>query len=245
MTKYSPQRLFEMMNKVGGMPMLNEKGINRISNLPPGISPNDFMPLEDYIKEVPCTTGINEDNPTEFGAKIKPVGDIQKMLTKKSGEIQTGHQDYETGGRIHAGTIEDISTEEGGFNVEELKKILMHVPTQSQFLSQNAKMGKTNFYNVTLPAFKGLIYNQTDDKFYVVTVCTKAGECLKDCYAQMGRYIMFDATVRLNTQKLNYLLNHWTEWKSRMITTIKTLSWGGGAVIRWHDSFGKIFTNGI
>ena len=194
------------------------------------------MPLEDYIKEVPCTTGINEDNPTEFGAKIKPVGDIQKMLTKKSGEIQTGHQDYETGGRIHAGTIEDISTEEGGFNVEELKKILMHVPTQSQFLSQNAKMGKTNFYNVTLPAFKGLIYNQTDDKFYVVTVCTKAGECLKDCYAQMGRYIMFDATVRLNTQKLNYLLNHWTEWKSRMITTIKTLSWGGGAVIRWHDS---------
>ena len=207
-----------------------------MSNLPPGISPNDFTPLEKYVEEVPCTTEINEDNPLDLGANVKPVGNIQKLLKQKSGEIEAGHQDYNTGGRIHGGTLEDIASAGGKFNVKELKKILSHVPTQSQFLKQNGKMGKTNFYNVTLPAFKGLIYNQTDDKFYVVTTCSKAGECTRDCYAQMGRYIMFDDTVRLNTQKLNYLMNHWTEWKERMITTVKALSWGGGAVIRWHDS---------
>jgi hypothetical protein len=238
MTKYTPQRLLEMMNRVGGMPMVTEVDVNRMSNLPPGISPEDFTPLEKYVEEVPCATNVNEDNPSDMGANMRPVDDIQKLLKQKSGEIKAGHQDYETGGRIHGGTLDDIASAGGKFNVDELKKILMHVPTQSQFLTKNRKMGKSNFYNVTLPAFKGLIYNQTDDKFYVVTTCSKAGECTKDCYAQMGRYIMFDVTVRLNTQRLNYLMNHWTEWKARMVATIKALSWDGGAVtvIRWHDS---------
>lgn len=234
--KNNKLRLFEMMNRVGGMPILTEKGVNKMSNLPPGILPTDFTPLEDYIKDVPCDTNVNEDNPLEFGAKMKKVDDIQKLLAKKNDEIEAKKQDYETGGRIHSGTIEDIRTNNGEFNIDELKTILKHIPTQSQFLKQNGKMGKSNFFNVTLPAFKGLIYNQNDDKFYVVTVCTKAGECTRDCYAQMGRYIMFDDTVRLNTQKLNYLMNHWIEWKARMITTIKALSWGGGSVLRWHDS---------
>jgi hypothetical protein len=236
MTKYTPQRLLEMMNRVGGMPMVSEVDINKMSNLPPGISPDDFTPLEKYVEEVPCTTNVNEDNPLDFGANVKPVDDIQKLLKKKTGEIQAGHQDYETGGRIHSGTLDDIASAGGKFNVEELKKILMHVPTFNQFISQNAKMGKSRFMNITLPAFKGLLYNQTDDKFYVVTTCSKAGECLKDCYAQMGRYIMFDATVRLNTQRFNYLMNHWSEWKDRMISTIKSISPMGGLVLRWHDS---------
>ena len=236
MTKYTRGRLLEMMNRVGGMPVLKEAGINGMSDLPPGISPNDFISLEDYNKEVPCSTGVNENNPNDFGAKMKYVPDIQKLLNKKDSEITNKSQNYDTGGRIHSGTLDDIRLDDNTFDIEELKTILKQIPTQEQFLRQNGKMGKSNFYNVTLPAFKGLIYNQKDDNFYVVSVCSKAGECTRDCYAQMGRYIMFDATVRLNTQKLNYLMNHWTEWKSRMITTIKALSWGGGAVLRWHDS---------
>jgi len=234
MIKDSKQRLFEMMNRVGGMPLVEES--TNMPNLPVGITPEDFIPLDDYIKEVPCTTEIKEDNPTEFGAKINKVPDIQNLLNKKDTEITNKHQNYNTGGRIHAGTIEDIKTDDNNFDIEKLKTILSQKPDTKQFLTQNKKMGKSNFFNVTLPAFKGLIYNQADGEFYVVDVCSKAGACLRDCYAQMGRYIMFDATVRLNTQKLNYLMNNWSEWKQRMITTIKALSWGGGAVIRWHDS---------
>jgi len=228
-------RLFEMMNKVGGMPILNENSHLQTSDMPPGISSNDFISLDDYDKEVPCTTNVNEENPSEFGAKLKPVDDIQKLLNTKNKEIENKKQDYDTGGRIHGGTLGAIKTGDE-FDVEKLKRILSEKPTNDQFLKQNSKMGKTNFYNVTLPAFKGLIYNQTDNNFYVVNVCDKAGACTRDCYAQMGRYIMFDATVRLNTQKLNYLMNHWTEWKSRMVNSIKSISWNGGAVIRWHDS---------
>ena len=235
MLKNNKHRLFEMMSKVAGMPMLNENKNLQTSDMPPGISPNDFISLEDYNKEVPCSTEVNEENPSDFGAKLKPVDDIQKLLNKKSGEIENKKQNYDTGGRIHGGTLSAIKTGEE-FDIEKLKKILSEKPNNEQFLKQNSKMLKSNFYNVTLPAFKGLIYNQTDDNFYVVNICDKAGACIRDCYAQMGRYIMFDATVRLNTQKLNYLMNHWSEWKTRMINTIKSIGWAGGAVIRWHDS---------
>lgn len=228
------ERLFEMMNRVGGMPLIENNGMVGL-NLPTGILPNDFMSLEDYNKEVPCSTNMNEEDPNDFGAKMQPVKDVEKLLNKKDNEINNKHQDYDTGGRIHRGTMDDIRTN-GGFDVEKLKKILSHVPTPEQFIKQNGKMGKSNFYNVTLPAFKGLIYNQSDDKFYVISVCSKAGECTRDCYAQMGRYIMFDDTVRLNTQKLNYLMNHWEEWKERMINSIKAMSFAGGSVVRWHDS---------
>lgn len=235
MIKDNKQRLFEMMNRVGGMPLAEEA--TNMPNLPVGISPDDFIPLKDYIEQVPCSTGVNEiDDPNEFGAKMSKVPDIQKLLTKKDAEIANKHQNYNTGGRIHGDTMDDVRIDDENFDIEKLKEILSQKPNTKQFLTQNKKMGKTNFFNVTLPAFKGLLYNQTDGQFYVVNVCSKAGECLRDCYAQMGRYIMFDATVRLNTQKLNYLMNYWSEWKERMIATIKALSWGGGAVVRWHDS---------
>lgn len=235
MIKDSKQRLFEMMGRVAGMPLLKEDDSLKTSDMPPGIPPTDFISLERYEKEVPCSTNVNEENPNDFGANMKPVKDIQKLLSKKDSEIQHNKQDYQTGGRIHGGTMDDIRDGDK-FDVEKLKQILSQKPSGKQFLYQNGKMGKSNFYNVTLPAFKGLIYNQADDKFYVVNVCDKAGECTRDCYAQMGRYIMFDPTVRLNSQKLNYLMNHWSEWKDRMVTSIKALSWDGGAVIRWHDS---------
>lgn len=233
MIKNYKKRLFEMMNRVSGMPLIKE--IKDSSELPPGISLNDLISLEDYEKQVPCTNNVNEENPNNFGAKLKPVDNIDKLLRNKESEIGNKKQNYNTGGRIHSRTISNIKTDDG-FNVDKLKNILSLKPTTKQFLTQNGKMGKSNFFNVTLPAFKGLIYNQEEDKFYVVSVCDKASGCLQDCYAQMGRYIMFDATVKLNTQKLNYLMNHWREWEERMINTIKTLSFGGGSVIRWHDS---------
>jgi len=235
MGRYTKERLFEMMNKVGGMSIVKEENSFNSADMPPGISPDNFISLEQYAEEVPCSTGVNEDNPLDFGAKMQPVDDIRKLLRKKDTEIHNKKQNYNTGGRIHGGTLNDIRNNKD-FDIDKLKNILSQKPNTKQFLSQNGKMGKSNFYNVTLPAFKGLLYNQSDDKFYVVNVCDKASECVRDCYAQMGRYIIFDATVRLNTQKLNYLMNHWNEWKSRMVATITAMSWGGGSVIRWHDS---------
>ena len=237
--KDSRQRLFEMMNRVSGMPLIKEN--NGFFNLPPGFNSNDFMPLEDYVIKYPCNSDVNEENfkktnPNEFGANLKPVDDIQALLRKKEDEINKKKHDYETGGRIHNKTIEDIKTAEGDFDIVKLKEILEYVPTENQLLGQNSKMKKTNFYNITLPELKGLIYKQTDEKFYVVVVCPHAGICTKDCYAQMGYYIINDVTVRLNAQKLNYLINNWDEWKSRMISRIKSIGNYNGIVVRWHDS---------
>ena len=78
MTKYNKDRLFEMMNRVGGMPVLNENVNSGLNDLPIGFSPDDFIPLEDYVEQVPCSTSIQEELP--LGAQGKEVDDIQGLF---------------------------------------------------------------------------------------------------------------------------------------------------------------------
>jgi len=53
----------------------------------------------------------------------------------------------------------------------------------------------------------------------------------------MGSFVKNDPVIRLNAQKLNYLLNHANTWKSNVINEIKKLNDGVSlTVVRWHDS---------
>lgn len=285
MIKDNRQRLFEMMNKVGGMP-LNENILHEaesISNLPPGFSSKDFVPLTDDILNAPCQIStdegyyisediynVNEDmlssikNAVEFDPSV-----IQTEFKKKLiAYLQQTKQGIGALGRIHSGTLRDIidlsnvidrktgkkinlsklgkkkfgveAEDLPEFDLEKLKDILMKKPDDNQLLGQNKKMAKTNFYNISLPALKSLIYHEASDKFYVTTVCGQAKECVAWCYAQIGNYLLFDPPVRLKMQKLNYIINHWEEWKSRVIDRIKYLEKskkeGEEVVVRWHDS---------
>jgi hypothetical protein len=140
MIKDNKQRLFEMINRVGDMPLAEEA--TNMPNLPVGISPDDFIPLKDYIEQVPCSTGVNEiDDPNEFGAKMSKVSDIQKLLVKKDAEISNKHQNYNTGGRICGDTMDDVRINDKNFDIEKLKKILLQKPNTKQFPTQNKKMG--------------------------------------------------------------------------------------------------------
>lgn len=243
MSKFGKERLFEMMNRVSGMPLLNENINSGLSDLPFGISPDNFTPLEDYIKDVPCSTDIQEEIP--LGAQGKEIDDIQSILKGKDLAMDKGvKQNVAAGGRLHKNMMKDIridSTADSGmdeYDIEKLKQILTKKPDNTQIILQNEKMKKSDFYNITIPAFTGLFYHIKEDKFYVITTCPHAGTCQKICFAQMGNYIKNDPVVRLNAQKLNYLLNYPNEWKQRIIGTILGLkpNAAGEIVVRWHDS---------
>lgn len=243
MSKWDKNRLFEMMNRVSGMPLLNENVNSGLNDLPVGFSSDDFIPLEDYVKQVPCNTNIQEELP--LGAQGKEIDDIQGLLRGKDYDIGRGvKQDTAAGGRLHKSMMKDIrldtkaDTGMNEYDVEKLKKILTEKPDHTQIIKQNAKMKKSEFYNITLPAFTGLFYHIKEDKFYVVKTCPHAGKCARVCFAQMGNYVKNNPVVRLNAQKLNYLLNYSQEWKTRMIGMIAGLkpNGSGDIVIRWHDS---------
>ncbi len=292
MIKDSKQRLFEMMNRVGGMPLTEDKMGDSV--LPPGFSASDFDSLENDVLDTPCEVkpnaessefGVNEDI-KDFNPKTQPVTkgnygisareispeEITKSFQSKAQSfLGRKKQGIGHAGRTHSTTLKDIgnmvniatsainpktkmpySLEDIGkkkivvdrellqFDLDKLKSILTTKPPDDVLLGQNSKMLRSNIYNISLPALKSLIYNEADNKWYVVQVCSKAGECINWCYAQMGNYVMFNPPIRLKMQKLNYIINHWEDWKNRIIQQIKLLdsqkSEGEETVVRWHDA---------
>lgn len=283
MKQNNKQRLFEMMNRVGGMPLINEE--SGFSDLPPGFSASDFIPLAVDIMQTPCdiNTDINEESDSENNnqmfdsVRLKDFdGEYGEFMEIMQNEFRRKLHAYLTKnkqgigelGRIHSGILRDLTDVskiidrktgkpidmknlgKKKFNVEledmptlnldTLRDILLIEPSNEQLLGKNQKMAKSNFYNISLPALKSLVYHENSKKFYVLVTCDKAMECVKWCYAQMGNYVMFDRPIRLKMQKLNYIINHWSEWRSRIISEIQKLEsknrGGEELVIRWHDS---------
>jgi len=252
MISNNKQRLFEMMNRVSGMPLSEEN--NSLPHLPSWASSSVkyFVPLEDYEEQVPCATNVQEVE-RDLNPKAAEIEDPIKWMQDKDAAIANRKkQDVEHGGRlspvmmgnvrkgVDADTLrlpKDADFSKVDYDLEELARILTVVPSPKQILGQNGKMGKTNFYNVTLPAYRGIFYDISKKKFYVINVCDKADTCAKVCFAQMGNFVKNDPVVRLNAQKLNYLLNHAETWKGRVIAGINALYDGiSNVVVRWHDS---------
>jgi hypothetical protein len=269
MIKDTRQRLFEMMNRVGGMPLIKETTGNNLDGLtlPPGFSADDFL-SNDEVEQIECGVGLDEvrkakekkpkapavygsmkgTEPTPMeGTEVKfiPKDELRDKLKLKSDNVKAElpqGSSKEAGvdiGRIDTTTLKRMNLEDNKYiiTLDQLAKMLQVVPTEEQLLGKNTKMGKSNFYNITLPALMALIYNQKNGEFYVLTTCPKAGECKKWCYAQMGNYIKSNPAVRLNMQKLNYLFNHYGEWKNRLIAEINRRKESGEVfTVRWHDA---------
>lgn len=222
MDKNIKQRLFEMMNRVGGMPIVNEA-----DSLPPGITNNDIISLDDFVD----SGNIQEDT---TGVQMQPA-DIKKIVDKrKSGTPRDREDPY-----IHSKTIEIINRNGNEIDQEQLKKIITQRPPT--LLSSNEKVGKTGILKISLPAYKGLYYDEKDRQFKVVNTCPNAGECKLYCYQQKGRSVMFDNAAISKTRILNFLLNHWDAFKYKMVDEIETAKMGNDkkglkTIVRWHDS---------
>ena len=151
---------------------------------------------------------------------------------------------------IHPSTSVKIIDKSGKqFDLDKLKSVITQRP--SKILKQNEKIqhsgGKeTIFYNVGLPALKGLAVNEKTGKIVVIDTCPGAGQCQVYCYAKKGGYVQYENAPIATTRLLNFLVNDPAGFKSMLESEIDKAvksaeKKGANVVIRWHDS-GDMFS---
>jgi hypothetical protein len=146
-----------------------------------------------------------------FGAGKRVAGndEMQNYLGRIRNKLKTKLDPY-TMPYIHDKKIQIKDQDGETYDLEALKANIMKRP--SGLLKKNEKMKHSNgtadqYYNVGLPALKGLAVNEETGEFVIVDTCPGAGACKTFCYAMKGSYIQYPDVFMKQTQTLNYLLN--------------------------------------
>ena len=220
--------------------------VNVEESLPPGFSKSDIESPEEYINS---ESGITEmDTSTEpllgkddTGIETPDDDALDAVLKKKA--KKGGKSNHETP-NIHRSTFTVIGDDNLPINLDKLKKTITWKP--ETILQGNAKIKKSGgksyaFNNLTLPAYKGLWYDEKNQEFKFVTTCPSAGECKLVCYARKGGYVQYSNAFVSQTRVLNFLLNDWQGFKAQLVSEINATNQSNKAnrlitVIRWHDS---------
>jgi hypothetical protein len=137
-------------------------------------------------------------------------------------------------------------------DVEDFAKRITETP--NTIINTNEKILKSGgphefVYKTGIPALRGIVYDKSSGKFFVINTCPGAGTCVLICYARRGKYIQYDEAYNSMTRRLNYLLNNPEEYEERMYAEIRDKCKMHGAkagykpkvIIRWNDS-GDFFT---
>lgn len=143
---------------------------------------------------------------------------------------------------VHGSNIQ--IKDEGGndYDLDALRNAITERP--AKILKQNEKMQHSDgsssiFYNVGLPALKGLAVNEKTGEFVIVDTCPGAGACKTFCYAMKGSYVMFKAVSMNQTRMLNFLLNDPQGFADEMSSEIRSAqrkNKGTKVIVRWHDA---------
>lgn len=239
MTKYTPQRLFEMMSRVADMPV-------DVSEL--------YLPVEGNVPESINESFLNEIKMGDFSDMkytCMNVEQLKEYLNKiLANYALPGHKRVKPDLIIHNKVIK--KDEEGEIDVEEFKNNITAEPDK-MITTGNAKMLKSSTdgtYTVTigLPAFRGIVcdMNAQPAKFLVVNTCPGAGSCKTPCYARKGNYVRLPNIFLKQTRTLNLLLNNPERFKEKLKNEIVALTQKKGLAgkqmrFRWNDS-GDFFT---
>lgn len=214
--------------------------VNIEEGLPPGFSQSDIETPEEYTD----AEGLAEAEATPLlGKRAKGVepAEMEPMLQKKA-EFG-GKADHETP-YVHRSTFTVVDEKGTEIDLDKLKNVITKRP--NRILTQNGKIQKSGkgtyiFFNLTLPAYKGLWYDERANEFKIVTTCPSAGMCKQICYARKGGYVQFPAAFTDSARVLNFLLNDWKGFKTQLTREIEEAynqfeKQGITVVIRWHDS---------
>jgi hypothetical protein len=210
--------------------------------LPPGITQNDIESTDEFLasaKVDEATLGGAETSPIDMEKAMQAKVDTDKLKGKAKTQAiaQTKEQPY-----IHKSNIVD----ENGNPIDEAELIAKIRVRPEEIINQNSKLQKSGkggksyvFFNITLPAYKGLYYDESDKQFKVVTTCPSAGACKVFCYARKGGFIQFPGSSMKAARVVNYLMNDWQGFKSQLLSELRGIEnkyKGTQVVIRWHDS---------
>lgn len=147
---------------------------------------------------------------------------------------------------IHSSALLKVLTPDGKeIDQEQLKKLITVRP--EKVIEQNSKLAASGaganevFYDLTLPAYQGLFYNEKEGKFQVVKTCPSAGACKAYCYATAGGYVQYEGPWLSSTRTINYLMNDYQGFKEQVMRELQAAvtahsKKGKKVVLRWHDA---------
>jgi hypothetical protein len=150
--------------------------------------------------------------------------------------------------RISKGNIP--TDEQGKANVDQFKKQLMQRP-KTIFDKGEKSLHTTDANKMTIntgiPALKAVIYDEGDDKFFVINTCPGAGECIRNCYALQGFYIMNDGKNLKLLNRLQMMMNHPEDYEKIAFMEAERFAFeakqeGKELKIRWNDA-GDFFSD--
>lgn len=186
-----------------------------------------------------------KENWTPLGAhtRLLPPEELQayagRIVGQTKGKLEKYSMPY-----IHRSNLVPIKDESGkDYDLDKLRLLITKRPPA--LLSHNAKMehsgGIDKFFDIGLPALKGLAVNEKTGEFVIVDTCPGAGTCKTFCYAMKGGYIQFPASSLGSTRTLNFLLNDPDGFTHQLSTEIAVQVKGAikknkKVIIRWHDA---------
>lgn len=143
---------------------------------------------------------------------------------------------------IHRSSV-PIVDDRTGQVIYDLDKLAASITKHPEsLLKANEKMLKSGGQDITIanfgiPAIVGLVVDEKNNEFRVITTCPGAGECKAFCYVGAGNYIKYAASSETMMRALNYIYNDPNGFKQQMINELKALVKPGVKVyLRWHDA---------
>lgn len=203
------------------------------------------LPASSVVSLSKFVADSNLDEADMLGATTTPLSpdEMQAYLAKTVGGKKT-KADKINMPYVHRGNIAIKDEQNRTFDLDKLKNAITTRPTK--LLKQNEKIthsGGTSaqYFNIGLPALKGLAVDEKTGQFVVVDTCPGAGACKVYCYAKKGGYVQWKASSMSQTRVLNYLLNDPQGFRAKLISEIqvevdKFSKKGVNVVIRWHDA---------
>lgn len=196
--------------------------------------------------------GLTEADMLGATTREVPAAEMQDYLKRVKDKEKLTTDKYKMP-FVHGGNIEIKDENDRTYDLEKLKLSIKVRP--ATLLKQNEKIthsggDATVYFNLGLPALKGLAVNEKNNEFVIVDTCPGAGACKVYCYAKKGGYVQWKASSMSQTRVLNFLLNDPEGFKSKLSSEIKSaqvkfdkkqtkLSSNKNKtklVIRWHDA---------
>jgi hypothetical protein len=217
------------------------RAINEVfheGSLPDGVSPDCIIPLDQFMKQEVTEAEM-------LGAKTTPLPpeEMQSYLDRSKTGEKTAVDKFKYP-YIHQANIPIKDGQDRVYDLDKLKAAIKERPTK--ILKQNEKIthsggDATVYFNVGLPALKGLAINEKTGEFIVVDTCPGAGACKVYCYARKGGYIQYAPPSMSQTKLLNFLVNDPEGFKAKMADELKTEETkykkkNVKLVVRWHDA---------
>jgi hypothetical protein len=248
----SPEEVHPAVESLNGFPVQSLESFVKTGTAKKADDAEDEKEEEDDKKEEdkeedePKPKPKKKDKKDEefgLGAKTRPISDEEMQeYAGRIKETDKNKLDPYTMPYIHNQNIKIVDGSNNEYDLKALKANIMKRP--SALLKKNEKMKHsdgtaTQYYNIGLPALKGLAVNEQTGEFVIVDTCPGSGACKTFCYAMRGSYVMFKDVSMKQTQTLNFLLNKPKSFAALLKAEIATASIRDEdieVVIRWHDA---------